>query len=263
MEIPTPNLDSPAERTKCLNCQQSFKGLFCPQCGQRAGTKPLRAFTLLTDMLDHVFDLEAPLIRTTVQGLTRPGWVARQYVSGRRRDFVNPIKFSVLCIALNVFVIRILGFDVVAAVTPPPTPGSEVNPLGPIISAAMRAAMELSQQYAVLFSLALLPVYAILMSALFSQSRWNYLEFLVLGFYVTGIGTLVQTVVVPIATILDPGLFKWFSYAILLYYFIAPIQFCEGSKVFNALKSAVVVAVFFIVQGILVMMVGFLAILPW
>ena len=248
------------ERLTCKSCGKAVEGTFCAHCGQRAGTKRLTAVGLFTDTLDHVFDLEAPLIRTTVNCLYRPGWVAKQYAQGQRKVFSNPFKFVLLAVALNVLVINILGFDIFEAVAVPANNSATDNSFMPIVNEAMHASIRLSKQYALFFSLVLLPIYAILIRLLFFKDRWNFIEYIVLGVYVSGAATLVQTLSIPFAAMINIHIFKWVSFLLFAYYLIGPIQFCGGNQFVATLKSFVVVFIYFILQGIFVFGMGLIVV---
>lgn len=254
------NTESQIKNLNCLNCQRSFRGSYCGHCGQRAKTKRLSAGALFGETLEHVFDLETPLIRTTLTCLYRPGWVARQYVLGRRRAFSNPFKFCLLAIAFYVLVVNIFGFDLFEAVTTPVTTTGADNPVLPFVNDATRAALDLSVQYAVLFSFAMLPFYALLLYLLFWHSRWNFVEFFVLAVFVTGVVTLTQVLVIAAAIMVDPRIYRWGSLVLLSYYFIAPLQFCEGHKLVVMLKSALIAGAYFVVQGVFIFGVGVIAV---
>lgn len=82
----------------CQNCGAPLVGEYCHQCGQRHVPK-LRVAYLLRRFLESVLDLE-DLERGIGQTLRRaaqnPGRVARRYVDGERREFVNPLGYFLL-----------------------------------------------------------------------------------------------------------------------------------------------------------------------
>ena len=83
--------DAPSHAT-CANCAAILTGPFCANCGQSARDlhRPLRS--LLAEVFDDVFSLDARLVRTLRPLLVRPGQVTKAYLSGRRASHVPPLR---------------------------------------------------------------------------------------------------------------------------------------------------------------------------
>ncbi len=92
-EDPSSNQGAP-----CQNCGAPLVGEYCHQCGQRHVSR-LRVLYLVRRFLESALDLE-DLERGVGQTLRRaarnPGRVARRYVDGERREFVNPFGYFLL-----------------------------------------------------------------------------------------------------------------------------------------------------------------------
>ena len=82
----------------CQNCGAPLVGEYCHQCGQRH-VPELRVLYLVRRFLESALDLE-DLERGVGQTLRRaaqnPGRVARRYVDGERKEFVNPLGYFLL-----------------------------------------------------------------------------------------------------------------------------------------------------------------------
>lgn len=82
---------------RCLECGSALRGQdYCSKCGQRSTVGPLRFWAILKDAIGTLLDLEQPLLRTTVELLWRPGYVASSWIEGKRRSYTNPVKFAVI-----------------------------------------------------------------------------------------------------------------------------------------------------------------------
>ena len=88
----------------CHNCGTEFSDNFCPRCGQRAevgrvGWKSIREnITLLWGLDSRSFSY------TIIQVMGRPGYLVRDYISGRRQVSFPPVKALVLvCLFVVVF----------------------------------------------------------------------------------------------------------------------------------------------------------------
>lgn len=98
---------------RCLNCESLLQGPPCHACGQRSldGRLTLRLF--LTEAVRHL-TFEQGFLGTVV-GMTRqPGRVIRSYINGRRRRYVHPIRYMILCAALSLLLFPLQRDEVVA-----------------------------------------------------------------------------------------------------------------------------------------------------
>ena len=93
-----PQDSSSGRRAPCQNCGAPLVGEYCHQCGQRH-VPELGVLYLVRRFLESALDLE-DLERGVGQTLRRaaqnPGRVARRYVDGERREFVNPLGYFLL-----------------------------------------------------------------------------------------------------------------------------------------------------------------------
>ncbi len=77
----------------CPNCNAAFQGAFCSECGQRRLTTRLRFVDLAKTVVSQLVNVERGLFRTFLDMMRRPGEVARDYVSGKQRPYVNPLTY--------------------------------------------------------------------------------------------------------------------------------------------------------------------------
>jgi hypothetical protein len=89
----------------CLNCNQPVHGNFCAHCGQKATTHrfSLRHF-LVHDLIKKVFHFDKGILHTVKALFTRPGNSTREYIQGKRVQFLDYFTFIVLVIAFGHFV---------------------------------------------------------------------------------------------------------------------------------------------------------------
>ena len=86
---------------KCKNCEQPLKeeDKFCSNCGQKS-IEHLKARTLLGELASTFFAWDSKLFKTLKLLLFRPGHVSLNYIQGKRKGYVAPIRlyffFSVL-----------------------------------------------------------------------------------------------------------------------------------------------------------------------
>lgn len=90
--IPTSNGN---ENKKCQNCGHEDSGKFCSNCGQSFAeiNKPFRV--VISEVLD-VFDLDSRIFNSFLPFLFKPGYLAREYLLGRRKKYISPFRLYLL-----------------------------------------------------------------------------------------------------------------------------------------------------------------------
>ena len=80
----------------CHNCGTEFSGNFCPLCGQRAEVGRV-GWKSIKDNIAVLWGMDSrSLTYTLFQLLTRPGYLVRDYISGRRQVSFPPVKMLVI-----------------------------------------------------------------------------------------------------------------------------------------------------------------------
>lgn len=78
---------------KCQNCGNELKqdDKFCSSCGQR-NIQELKVRTLLGELASAYFSWDSKFFRTIVPLITKPGHVSKEYMAGKRKTFVAPMR---------------------------------------------------------------------------------------------------------------------------------------------------------------------------
>jgi len=89
----------------CNNCGHKDTGNYCSSCGQSFTevSKPLRE--LLLDFLG-AFNLDSSLFRTIGPFLFKPGFLTGEYLAGRRRRYMSPIRLYLVLSLVFFFMAR-------------------------------------------------------------------------------------------------------------------------------------------------------------
>jgi hypothetical protein len=124
-------------RRQCPNCERertSSSARFCQWCGQEldVGTPTIREFA--QHWGGAYLSTEGALWRSLKLLLTRPGELTRQYIMGRRKDFVHPLR---LYMTLSLVLLLAAGFS------------SWVRPVSGSTDPALAAAIQAPQPTAV------------------------------------------------------------------------------------------------------------------
>ena len=89
----------------CRNCQNTFEGNYCSNCGQRnIGNQRLQMLEVINDFFDNTFNLHKGFFYTFWKLVITPGEVAHAYINGQRKLFTNPTRYMVIALAFQTFI---------------------------------------------------------------------------------------------------------------------------------------------------------------
>jgi hypothetical protein len=92
----------------CLNCGKALTGQYCGNCGQRARSRLISMWELLSDAFGDLFELDSRIWRTLGPLLVRPGKLTYEYLQGRRARFMPPFRTYLV---LSILFFLVLLFD--------------------------------------------------------------------------------------------------------------------------------------------------------
>ncbi len=211
----------------CKNCDRPLMAewRYCADCGQEAALHRLTLPEIGHETLHALWHVDRSVLSLIRALALRPGHVARDYVSGRRKRYYGPFAFLIVSVAIASAAIAITGFPAVTSDTP--------NALGQF----------LQHHVNVLFFLQV-PIIAAVYLMLTPRGPFNYAEYLVLAAYTAGMRVLFFTVVnvggwyllKPSAAVAREA---WLALLPIapLYYGFATAQFLPGSKWLAAAKG--------------------------
>jgi Protein of unknown function (DUF3667) len=108
MNPPTPE----PHPTACANCGQPFAEPlpnFCPQCGQESRVRAPRLMEFVQQFGGAYFSTEGALWRTLKLLLFKPGELTVQYLAGRRKHYVLPLRLYLTISLLAILALRLLA----------------------------------------------------------------------------------------------------------------------------------------------------------
>jgi hypothetical protein len=107
----SPPLVNAVTRTACLNCGESFgergelRRRFCPECGQETTLRAPTVGEFAQQFGGAYFATEGALWRTLKLLLLKPGELTAQYLAGRRKHYVLPLR---LYLTISLFVLLLV-----------------------------------------------------------------------------------------------------------------------------------------------------------
>ncbi|WP_342118002.1 DUF3667 domain-containing protein [Pseudoduganella sp. OTU4001] len=122
---------STASDHTCRNCGATTTGNYCHMCGQETHLHGPSFGEFLHEFVGHYVALEQRLRGTLMRLLFRPGLLTNEYLAGRRRRYVEPLR---LYLSLSIIFFAVLKFsetDIVTADPQPAAPQVAVHPAAP------------------------------------------------------------------------------------------------------------------------------------
>ena len=89
----------------CSNCGQTFKGKYCPNCGQKANVRRLEFMGAVKEFMPLVYNFDVKFLRTCLELCARPGHMIRDYIVDRKRcSYNNPV--AMIFILVTIFLVE-------------------------------------------------------------------------------------------------------------------------------------------------------------
>jgi hypothetical protein len=102
--------------THCANCGEAFvqpPPAFCPACGQESRVRAPTLGEFVQQFGGAYFSTEGALWRTLKLLLLKPGELTRQYLAGRRKHYVLPLRLYITISLVSLLLLRLVaGVDV-------------------------------------------------------------------------------------------------------------------------------------------------------
>ena len=88
------------KETNCLNCGATVQGRYCHVCGQE-NTEPKETFWhMFTHFLYDITHFDGSFFVTLKDLLFKPGFLSREYMLGRRKKYLHPVRMYVFTSAV-------------------------------------------------------------------------------------------------------------------------------------------------------------------
>lgn len=256
--------------TVCKNCEKTFEGKFCPNCSQKAATHRFTVKHFVHEFFHAFTHADKGILFLIKEMFRKPGKVASEFVTGKRKKYFNPFSFLLIAMALNVFLTQKTDFYGVfldkttqlvmqlEQKTAQPGKQSAVSELE-----KTRQATPKILENTKLLSLMCLPLAALFTWLFFKKSGFNYAENLVLNIFIQGQLSVFFILFCIIPFLLYRPLVLVLPYLFVigtwLYSLLAYKQFFKQRRWVNILKGSLVQALyFFIVNKLAYAVVDFL-----
>ncbi|MFC6098410.1 DUF3667 domain-containing protein [Flavobacterium qiangtangense] len=166
----------------CKNCDNTFEGNFCNNCGQSAATHQLNAHFIWHDIQHGLFHFDKGMYYSAKELYLRPGHSIREFIEGKRIKHFGPI--SLVIVLATIYGLLYHYFDI--NLFKNAQEGIKLN-LNDWIS----------KHYSWL-TLATIPFYTFGTYISFRKQGYNYIEYLVLNTFKASQRLILHIVTFPI-----------------------------------------------------------------
>jgi hypothetical protein len=163
----------------CKNCDHTFQGNFCCNCGQKAATHEIDFKFIVHEVPHSAFHLSKGIFYTIKEMSTRPGKTIQEYIRGKRVNHFPPLTYLLILTSLFIF-IRGLQYSL---------DFREIN-----LKRASGFDKFLDQNVVFVFLL-LIPFYAFIYKLFHRKTNYNYWQFLVAQTFI--IGHIILIMILP------------------------------------------------------------------
>jgi Protein of unknown function (DUF3667) len=169
---------TPDQVFACKNCERPLIAgrRYCADCGQKAAMPRLTLHEIGHETLHALLHVDRSVLSLIRALSLRPGRVALDYVSGRRKRYYGPFAFLIVTVALASAAVAVTEFPAVTSDIP-------------------NAVARFLQHHVNLLFFVQVPIIAAACRVLTPRGPFNYAEYLVLGAYTAGMYILFFTVV--------------------------------------------------------------------
>ena len=100
--------------TTCRNCNATLTGEYCGRCGQRDGRDDLTFGELAGEVFEDFFRWDSRIWRTLLPLLFRLGFLAAEFIAGRRARYVPPFRLYLIVSFVLFLVLSLTAGDAIS-----------------------------------------------------------------------------------------------------------------------------------------------------
>lgn len=204
-------LDPQRAATACLECGALVTDRYCGRCGQEHLDPEPPAGKLLRASLTDAFGADATLWRTLRTLLASPGLLTLEYLAGRRRRYLPPLRL---------YLLASLPFATLAVTTPAGQSMIKITPSGELAARTLEVRETFFDVWPLLL-VAAVPAFAAVYALLLRGMRASYTRHLVFTLHFHAFGFVALSVAQVVWYVPPPWLGRLLSALCLL----APIPY--------------------------------------
>ena len=226
----------------CLNCKTMVITNFCGNCGQSIRVGPLSFKFIGKKALELFFEFNGPFAKTVIGMFLRPGELIADYVSGKRVNYADPLKYSMIMASLSLFCGLVLTnnleakdvFDQMA---------QEGDKNTRFVWDIVNQAHKYFITYISIITISSAPILGLIFRVIFHKSGRNVAEHTVFGLYIYGQGFAIQAITYLLGLHVSSMVSQVLSFIWIVW---ASITFNKTNRISGTLRSTLAFSIYFI-----------------
>jgi len=213
------------EDEPCRNCGAHLENRYCSNCGQDRLAGARRSFgRMVMDIGSGVFAFDAKTWVTIRKLLLHPGFLSKEYVSGRVTSYTLPIKLFWMMVLVFTFIFSF--HDTTPVVLTPRDAGQmEIITEEPL---TQNNVISDFTQYLPYFMLLIIPIFTALLLLFFRREKFAFSEHLIFAVHLHTIFFLLFTIDIFVSYLFTST--PYFLLIMCLYSLLAAIRFYHTRK---------------------------------
>jgi len=187
---------SDAQQAACPNCSTPLAGPYCSACGQKVAPLAPTLGYFLHELTHEFLHVDGKIFRSVRLLLTKPGFLTREILLGRRASYVSPIRLYLVfsIVALTVGALGVVDTSG-ARITYTPGPGEVMTPeIEARMAATSQALDEALKVWVPRAMFVLVPLFAALVMLFRRSSKRTYPQHLYFALHVHAVWLLANAV---------------------------------------------------------------------
>jgi len=234
--------------THCKNCGALLTGNFCQNCGQTADIHRITFKHFLHDFFHAITHADRGFLFLIKELVHRPGYVAKEYLEGKRKKYFNPLTFYVICSAIWAMVVSNSHYFESMASGSPRRASGEIPEWAKWLGYYFSQSMPIIIKHGKLISLIITaPLLAFLTWLFFRKQKNNYAEHLLIHTFFAGQALLAMVLIfIPLFLIFGYAKMNNNAYQVvfMIYLMLAYHQFFKNHVLLTILKTVIIQLLF-------------------
>jgi hypothetical protein len=257
------------DESTCLNCNTKLVGGFCHNCGQKHIDIKKPFPQIVSTIIDSLFSLDNKLVKTLPALFFKPGFLSKEFTTGKRVRYTAPFKLFMFSSILFFFLLGITEteqtIDIKTEVeksvvenqqskTLPNDKAEETYDDESAFNEAIDDIMQNPSEYRAKVYKALsymffilMPLFALLLKVLTRKKKRVYIEHLVHSVHIHTFGFCIGSMLLTLDLIFNksyPIANYGFFIALIFYLVVSIKQFYKASWVYSLWKSVLLLSIY-------------------
>ena len=216
----------------CKNCNESYIGNYCPNCGQAAKLQRIDRRYIIREIASS-FNAERGMLYTVKKILVSPGESIKQYITEDRSRYMKPIMFVIITSLIYTLVSHFFHVDAKEFQRQLEVEAEAEQLVLPTLDLLLNWTIDYSGYMSIIIGLFM----AFWVKLFFRKYGYNLFEIFVLFCYISGISTLFFSILFIIQGLTHLNLIYPTSLFAMIYTIWAIGQFFDKRKIGSYVKA--------------------------